>query len=410
MRDEKKVANNIVMLYLLNFAQLLLPLITLPYLTRVLSLDGYGVVSYVKSLMTYISLIIEFGYLLSGTREVVQNKNNSEKLNRVVGKVLESKLMLSFFAFGVLLVMIKFIPILHRHFLFTLLSFGTPFLSIFLFDFLFRGLEKMQILTARYVIMRSISTALTFIFVRGENDLNLIPLLDIIGSLVAVLWVHREIVKLGINIKFVSFSKVWQSLKVSFIYFISDMATTAFGALNTMCVGLFLSSSDVAFWGVTMSFVGAVQSMYSPISDGLYPRMVDKKSLHLFVKVILVFVPVLIIGALITYYSAGLIITVIGGHKYIEAAQYLQLSVPLLVISFFSILCGWPLLGSINRIKETTTTTVLTAILQIVGILILIWSHNFTIVSLLCVRTITECFLFLSRAYCAFKFRSEFSE
>ena len=64
-RKENKVSTNIEMLYIMNIAQLVLPLITLPYLTRVLSVDGYGVVSYVKSLIIYITLIIEFGYLLS---------------------------------------------------------------------------------------------------------------------------------------------------------------------------------------------------------------------------------------------------------------------------------------------------------------------------------------------------------
>ena len=53
------------MLYIMNIAKLVFPLITLPYLTRVLSVDCYGVVSYVKATMVYAQLVVDFGFMLS---------------------------------------------------------------------------------------------------------------------------------------------------------------------------------------------------------------------------------------------------------------------------------------------------------------------------------------------------------
>ena len=93
------------MLYIMNITQLVLPLITLPYLTRVLSVDGYGVVSYVKSIIIYATLVIEFGFLLSATREVVKVKNDPHKLGLVIGRTTVAKLILSLVAFVILLVM-----------------------------------------------------------------------------------------------------------------------------------------------------------------------------------------------------------------------------------------------------------------------------------------------------------------
>ena len=60
----KKIAGNIVFLYGFSFAKIILPLITLPYLTRVLSVDAYGVVSYTKSVIAYFQLFIDFGFML----------------------------------------------------------------------------------------------------------------------------------------------------------------------------------------------------------------------------------------------------------------------------------------------------------------------------------------------------------
>lgn len=409
MKDGRTVANNVFMLYIMNITQLVLPLITLPYLTRILSVDGYGVVSYVKSITAYITLVIEFGFLLSGTREVVKVKNDREKLNKVVSRVIQGKLLLSFIAFFILIIMIMTIPILKRHIIFALLSFGSPFLSIFLFDFLFRGLEKMHIVTIRYLIMKGISTILTFVFIKGESQLNLIPILDIIGSIVAVFWIHKELQKMGIKIYIVKFREVLTTLKTSFVYFISEISTTAFGVLNTFLVGIYLSSSDVAFWGIVMTLVTAVQSMYSPISNGIYPHMVEKKSIRLFSKIILFFLPILFIGGIITFFGAKVIILIIAGNKYIPAIPYLRESVPLLIISFFSILFGWPLLGAIDKVRETTITTVSTAILQVLGLVVLIATQKFTIPSLIFIRTITELFMANFRILYVYKFRNLFN-
>lgn len=410
MNEGKKATKNIVMLYGLNLAQLVLPLFTLPYLTRVLSVDGYGVVNYVRAVMGYMTLIIEFGFILSGTKEIVDAKNDKEKIGKIVGKITQGKLILTVISFALFLIMIKLIPILSRHSLFSILSFVPAFLSIFLFDYLFRGLERMQILTIRYLITKGISTVLTFIVIKNDSDINLIPILDIIGTVVAIIWIYYELKNNSIKIKFVSIKEVLQNLRLSFIYFLSSIATTAFGALNTICVGIYLSSADVAYWGVVMSIVGAVQSMYAPISDGIYPNMIKTKSLNLFFKIILFFVPFLLIGSLILIFNSNLIIMIIGGAKYLYAAKYLKECVLLLVISFFSVLFGWPLLGAIGKVKETTFTTILTSILQALGLVILIVSHLFTIELLIVLRTLTELFMALIRLRYAFKFKHEFKK
>lgn len=407
-RGDKRVTNNIVMLYILNITQLALPLVTLPYLTRVLSVSGYGIVSYVKSLIIYATLIIEFGYLLSGTREVVNAKSDKQKLGLIMGRITEAKLLLSLVAFAALLGMIAVVPLLHRYPIFTILSFGTPFLSIFLFDYLFRGLERMEIITYRFLIMKSISTVLTFVLIHGDQQLLLIPLLDVLGSLVAIIWVWHEIRKMGIHIKFDRLVNVWDSLKVSFTYFISNVASTAFGALNTLFVGIYLSAADVAYWGLIMTMIGAVQSLYTPISDGIYPHMIATKSLCLLGRIVLLFTPLLVLGGIIAYFGAHLIMLIIGGSKYLIAAQYLRKCVPLLVISFYALIFGWPALGAIDKVRETTITTLVAAVLQVIGLFLLIISHHFTLPLLILVRTLTEAVMAGMRMGYLWRFRKLF--
>ena len=127
---------NTVMLYFMTFAKMIFPLLTLPYLTRVLSVDSYAIVTYVKSYMVYLQVLIDFGFMLSATREIVNCDGDKDKIGIIAGNTIVAKLMLA--AVGLLFIMITtlFIPILRENLFYALLSYGAIVLTIFLPDFL----------------------------------------------------------------------------------------------------------------------------------------------------------------------------------------------------------------------------------------------------------------------------------
>ncbi|MDN4832798.1 oligosaccharide flippase family protein [Ligilactobacillus salivarius] len=403
-----KVTKNTIMLYIMNIAQLILPLVTLPYLTRVLTVDNYGVVNYVKSIMTYMQIIIEFGFILSATKDIVKAGNDKKIIGEITGNVILGKILLSLLSLIVLIIFTIFVPILKNNVAFTMLSFIPIFLSTFLIDFFFRGIEKMEVITIRYIVMKSISTLLTFLFVRGNGDLLMIPILDIIGNVVAILLVWKEVYKLGIKLSFGTMKDIWNSIADSFLYFISSMASTAFGALNTLLVGILLSSKEVAYWSLAMQILGAIQALYTPINNGIYPEMVKERKFSLIIKVIKIFMPVVFIGCLIILLFSKPILFVIGGIKYLEMSYLIKLLIPVIIFSFPAMLFGWPVLGAIDKVKETTTTTVVTTIVQVVGLIVLMLVGEFTLVNIALLRGGTEFILLTSRLYFINKFKFMF--
>lgn len=403
-----KVTKNTIMLYIMNIAQLILPLVTLPYLTRVLTVDNYGVVNYVKSIMTYMQIIIEFGFILSATKDIVKAGNDKKIIGEITGNVILGKILLSMLSLIVLIIFTIFVPILRNNVAFTMLSFIPIFLSTFLIDFFFRGIEKMEVITIRYIVMKSISTLLTFLFVRGNGDLLMIPILDIIGNVVAILLVWKEVYKLGIKLSFGTMKDIWNSIADSFLYFISSMASTAFGALNTLLVGILLSSKEVAYWSLAMQILGAIQALYTPINNGIYPEMVKERKFSLIIKVIKIFMPVVFIGCLIILLFSKPILFVIGGRKYLEMSYLIKLLIPVIIFSFPAMLFGWPVLGAIDKVKETTTTTVVTTIVQVVGLIVLMLVGEFTLVNIALLRGGTEFILLTSRLYFINKFKFMF--
>ena len=399
---------NTAMLYLMNIAKLIFPFVTLPYLTRVLSVEGYATVSYVKSVMQYMQLVVDFGFMLSGTTAIVNANGDKNKMSSIVSNTILAKLMLSLAAFTVLAVMCLTIPLLQQNVLYTLLSFVTVFLTAFLVDYLFRGLEQMQEITFRFVTMKGLSTALTFVFVHNDSNMLWIPVLDILGTLVALALVWTRVRKYGVTFCKPEWKKAWAQLRESFRYFISDMATTTFGALNTVLIGIILPTAQIALWSVAMQIISAVQVMYSPITNGIYPEMIRSKSAKLIQKTCKIFIPVVVVGCIALFFLSRIAILIVSGEKYLDAVPVLQWLIPVLLFSFPAMLIGWPALGAIGRIKETTMTTVISAVFQCVGLLVLIVAKQFTIINLAILRGMTELVLLGVRLYYCMRYRAEF--
>lgn len=386
----------------MNIAKMIFPLATLPYLTRVLSVDCFAVVSYVKAVMQYMQIFVDFGFMLSGTKDIVLVRDDKERLAIETGEILFARILVSIFALVVLLIMNECIPLLEDNKLFTLLSFFVVFMSLFFMDYLFRGLEIMEFITIRFVVMKAIATGLTFFMVKSDADILWVPILDILGSLVGILLVWKQIFKLGIKVKISNIRRILFKIKESAIYFASEVSTTAFGALNTLVIGIWLPEMQVAYWSVCQQLIGGVQSLCTPITNGVYPQMVKSKNINIINKIVKLLVPVLLIGCLFTYFVADYVVTIVAGVKYLPAGELLRYLIPVMFLGFFSMLYGWPVLGAIGKQREVTITTVSAAMFQSIGLFFLFLFNSFTLFNIALLRCVTEGVLFVLR-YSYFK-------
>ena len=392
----RKIGINTVMLYLLTVAKIVFPLITLPYLTRALSVEGYGVVSYVKSIITYVQLTIDFGFIYSSVKDIVEANGEKNAVSKIVSNTVFAKLILSVFTFIVVLILAFSVPLLKEYKLFLILSFIPPFLSSFLLDFFYRGIEKMHIVSLIFVSMKTISTILTLCFVKSDAQILLIPIFDAVGSLFAIVLTGIIAKKLGVTIKLDSIKHAFTQLRKSFFYFTNSMASTAFGALNTVIIGIFIVDlKTIAYWSVCIQLIGAVQSLYKPISNSIYPYMIKNKDMRLIKNVLFVLMPLIVIGSTACYLFSPWILTVMSGEQYTEAANIFRILLPVLVISFPVEILALPSLGAIGKIKQVNIATIFGATTQILGLLILIVVQQFNVFNIAILRNISELAMFI---------------
>jgi len=396
---KNRFINNTVMLYVMTFAKYVFPLITFPYLTRVLEPDMYGVVTYMTATVSYFGILTDFGFNLSATKKIAENQDNTSLIGEVLGTVLQAKILLGAISLIIFTFMMPFISILRENILLGYLYLISILLNIWLPDFLFRGIEKMEIITTRFIMSKSVVTILIFIFINSKADVILVPVLNIIGGLVAIFFTWKYLkVNLSIKVKFTKFNEVIDSLKVSSIFFASTFATTAFGALNTVMLGIMsLDPVEIAYWGISYQLISTAQSLYSPITTSLYPHIAKNKDFNLAKRILMILMPAIILTVVVVNIFADKIILTFAGLEYQGAIIIFRVLLPVLVFSFPAMVLGFPVLGNLGRVKETTITTILSSIFHILGLLFLAVINKFSLINIAILRSLTEGVLLFSR-------------
>ena len=196
-------------------------------------------------------------------------------------------------------------------------------------------------------------------------------------------------------------------MKDSFFYFLSSVATTAFSALNTLLIGIYMPDDlgQVAKWAVCMQIISAIQGLYAPICNGVYPHMIKQKSLKFIHKLLAIFMPVVAIGCGLCFFLSELALFVVGGEKYVETltVTVFRCMIPILFFSLPAQVYGWPTLGAIGKVKSTTASTIATAIVQVVGLFVLVVTDCFNLISLALLRCFTELLLLCIRMTITYK-------
>ena len=275
-KENKTLLFNTIMLYIMMISTFLFPLLMFPYLTRVLGKENYGIVVLANAVMQYFQLLIDFGFILSGTAICSKERNNKERLQQIVSSIIYGKLILSLLGLIIVCVLTFTLPLFNGKELFIICSYIPLVLTSFVPDYLFRGIEKMGVITYRTIIAKLVYTVLIFVLVKNANSYFYIPFSLFVSNLIIVIWSWSYIIKkLKIKLILVKFKEVMYQLKESSTFFASRIATTVYSASNVFVLGLYgYSDAALGIYGASNTLINYGKSMFSPISDALYPYMV----------------------------------------------------------------------------------------------------------------------------------------
>lgn len=290
IRSNKKIFSNFSYLAILEVFVILAPLITYPYLVRVLGMDLYGWVITAQITASYCTILIDFGFKRISARHIAVNIGNFGKISEVISAILTLRCILWILSFIVYISIILIIPSYKSHFLLFLYSFLTTISSVVFLDFYFQGTENMKYITIVNIIVRGLFIGMTFIFIKTQSDYLYVPLLWGIGYIVGgsiSLWIVYYKQKLNFKIPKASILKM--HLKEGSLIFFSDAVITIKDKLNYNIMGSMLGMSDIVIYDIGSKITNILLKPIAILTTVLFPGMSKEPSVKM-AKRVLVFI------------------------------------------------------------------------------------------------------------------------
>lgn len=398
---------NTMMLYVLQFSTYFFSFIVVPYETRVLGPVIYGLVGAATAAMVYFQNVIDFGFILSGTADVAAHKEDRGYLSCLFTAVTLAKLLLALLCAAILALLCQVISVWGDHTGFYFLFFISIFLGSLMPDYLYRGLEQMEVITVRTVCIKAFFTAMIFVLLKDASQYFLIPVLNIIGNGAAFLFVYVHLKKkLDITFCAVGASDVGAVLKKSLPFFFSRVATTVYTATNTVVLNVISGTGAVTgYYTSADKLVTTAKSGMSPISDSMYPYMVKNRDFKLVKKVLTILMPLIVLGCAVVFVIAEPLCIWFFGKEYGAVADVLRVLLPVVVVILPSYILGFPTLSPMGLAKHANYSTIFGSVFYLCAILVLFATNHVTMITLAALTSATEILIFLYRLVVVLKYR-----
>jgi PST family polysaccharide transporter len=275
--EYKRLFSNFISLSVLQAANYLLPLITLPYLVRVLGPEKYGLVSFAQAFVTYFMILTDYGFNLSATREISINRDNKKKVSEIFSSVMTIKAGLLIVSFMLMSIIVFSFGKFSRDWPIYYLTFGMV-LGQFLFPvWFFQGMERMKYITVLNITAKLIFTVAIFVFVHHMEDFLYVPLLNTLGYLVAGV-LSFFIIKKNFNISFnyQNFKTIKYYLIDGWTIFLSRVYLSLYTTTNVFLLGIFCGNLSVGYYTIVEKIVLAIGGVFEPINQVIYPYLAKK--------------------------------------------------------------------------------------------------------------------------------------
>jgi PST family polysaccharide transporter len=331
---------NLISLGGLQIANYVFPLLTLPYLIRVLGVENFGHLSYANTLVSYSTLIINYGFDISGTREISINRDNSLLTNNIFNEIITSKLYLYLISLSLFSFYLFYTNSSFQNNLLIFIIYLGVFGQIIMPAWFFQGVEKMKYITYFNLISKFFFTLMLFIFVKDKGDILIAAGLTTLGSLIAgVSSVFLLYKTFKISFKLVRASRVFFQIKKSFHFFVSGVGVHFYKNNAILLIKHFGTATDVGYFSIVRKVFEALNGLNSILSQAFLPLTVrdqanSNKSISKSIKLlfIVIFLTSFLLFSLTFLFSDQIIFLITGGIDSITSKCLELLSFSLFVI------------------------------------------------------------------------------
>ena len=328
----RRLFENFLSLSFLQVANYIFPLITLPYLVRVLGPEKFGLISFAQAFIGYFMILTDYGFNLSATREIAIYREDKERISEIFSSVMVIKFFLFLLSLGIMSAIIFTFEKFRQDWEIYYLTFGMVLGQVLFPVWFFQGMERMKYITFLNILAKLIFTIAIFVFVRKVEDYLYVPFLNSSGFIVAgVLGLWIILKDFGIKFKMPSWEGVKHEFKNGWHIFISTISINFYKNNSILILGLFANNEIVGYFTIAKRLIDLLNQIAGVISQTIYPYVskqinIDyQKTIHFLQKVGLLIAFYTFVFGVILFVFSSKIIYIISGNYFSESILSLKL-------------------------------------------------------------------------------------
>lgn len=375
-----RLYSNMLALLLVQLANYLPPLIVLPYIGRVLGVDGFGTVSILFSVSAIVYIITDYGFSLSSSYWIAKHRKNKRNISHYFGAVYFSK------TFLLVLVFIFMFSFSWRGIIniddideLKIWAFIIALSQAYQPIWFFQGIEKMKNVTMFMVLSKVLYMMFVFIFVKEMSDVFYVFFAFAISNVVATIVSITLVYKNGYQISVPSRKRIIRVFKESTPYFFSRASVCLYTSANTFLVGTILGVAQAALYSSSEKLYQAGQSLISPISQSLFPHLARTKDVGVLIRIVICGLAPMAIGCYVCWIYASDILLMIFGVGFDSAASVLRVFMLCSIVTFITGNFGYPAFAIYGRLDLVNKSVYFSGITQLLILSALYATATFSI-------------------------------
>ena len=266
------IKKNFLYNILLNISAVIFPLITAPYVSRILEPDGIGLNNFASTYAGYFAMVAMLGIPTYGVREVSKLRNDKKALSELMSELMSIAAIMTVVVSLTYLLTIAFVDKLTENYVIFLLVGFFIYLVPFKIGWYYEGIEDFGFITGRSLIIKTISVLLLFVLVKEKSDLILYVSLNVAGGVLGEVWNFVKMWKSGIRPRF-TLKGLRPHLTPLLLLFSSTIAISIYTVLDTLMIGFLTDYNEVGYYSNAMHMSKMILMVVTSLSIVVVPRV-----------------------------------------------------------------------------------------------------------------------------------------
>ena len=375
--QKTQLLKNIFSLGTVQLVNYVFPLITVPYVSRIIGPESYGIINYATAFIAYFTLLIGYGFDLTATRKIARNPDDNVYVSRVFSQIVNARILLFLISVLFFLICILVVEPLRNNIYVTLIIFVSTISVVLVPQYIYQGKQQLSIFAFLNFLKGLISTILVFVLIKTRSDYVILPAINVmVGLLGSVLLLIYACRKFNLTYQWVKMKDTFRLLYDEKVIFISTVVISLYTTTNTVVLGLFVPAAEVGYFTVSLSLLNVISSVISiPFSSAIFPYVGNafannrEAGLEVIRKILPLISYLTLFAGIVLFVFAPLIIHVFYGNQFHNAVISFRIMVFTPFVISMSNVFGIQTMLNLNMdktfFKATATASIIGLLLNI---------------------------------------------